>query len=198
VDFLADFALQNKAVIIKVHLFGVIISFGAVLVADIYLGKLIKKLSASTQEIRTLSNFSKIIWLGLTIIVPTGILLFLSDAQTYFHAPKFMVKMIVVFVVIINGILLNILVSPKLESIPFRNFILSNETSTKIARRFMFGLGAISTVSWWTALILGFIKVSPAPFPVLLGIYCLFLIIAVMLSQIIEKAISSKKLSLNL
>jgi hypothetical protein len=195
VDAVADFALQNKAIILKIHLTAVIFALGSVLAADIFFARLVIKLSASAKEINILTTFSKFIWLGLAIIVPAGILLIASDTQTYFNLPRIMVKMIVIFATLTNGIFLNILVTPRLISIPFKKLMLSTDKNIRNARRLMFALGSISTISWWFAFVLGFVKTISFSFQTILTIYLFFIISGILMSQVIEYVNCRRKIN---
>ncbi|MDP2638394.1 MAG: vitamin K epoxide reductase family protein [Candidatus Levybacteria bacterium] len=186
--------IQNYTMfIVGIHLFGVILGFGGALVTDIFFVKFLKDLKIVKEELNTLKTFSQIIWVGLGIILVSGSLLFLSNPERYLNSAKFPVKMIAVGVIIFNGFILNSVVTPKLSSIPFGKLLTSEDRKMRSMRRAVFALGAVSTTSWWTAFVLGVMNRSPAPFYVILGIYLLLLLGAVVVSQILEKVISRRK-----
>ncbi|EKD64620.1 MAG: hypothetical protein ACD_50C00336G0003 [uncultured bacterium] len=191
---LIGFAQQNKVLFTTLHLFGVFVSFGTVMIADVFFLKLLKNLNATKIEINILRAFSKIIWFGLLVIVSAGIFLFLSDIDKYSQSAKFLTKMLVVFVIIINGLFLHF-ISPKLSSIPFRELMTSSDENIKEVRRLFFAFGSISSLSWWSAFILGIMKTSPAPFQILLTIYLVVLFTGMLISQVFERIISRRKIS---
>lgn len=183
-DFII-FLQENFRYVLGLHLVGIILGFGAALMADIFFFKFLKDKVITNDEVKILKTFSKIIWAGLTLIVLSGLLLFLSDPNGYLNSSKFLVKMTVVLVIIVNGLILNFAVTPKLTSI---NFVAKPNEDEKMRRirRLAFATGAVSATSWWTAFILGVMQSSPAPSHVLLGIYLLILAGAIIGSQIFE------------
>lgn len=183
-----------KQLILGVHLAGVVIGFGGAIIADMFFMKFLKNFRISEGEANVLKTLSHIIWLGLAIIFIGGLFLFLSDVEKYSNSAKFLAKMVVVAVIIVNGFFLNIFVSPNLTKIPFDGEISDLDEKTKENRKLAFALGAISATSWWTAFILGMMKASPAPFITILAVYFTALLGAVITSQLVEKFLSTKKM----
>ena len=182
------FAQQYNPYFVGVHLFGVVLGFGGALISDALFLKFLKDLKIEQKELSILKTMSKIIWVGLFVLVISGIFLFLSDIERYSQSAKFLTKIIVVGIIIVNGVVLNFVVTPKLSSINF------GKSKGSGIRSLAFACGAVSVTSWWTAFILGLMHKSPAPFHVLLSIYLLVLSGAIVSSQIIEKLISSRKI----
>ncbi|OGH16503.1 MAG: hypothetical protein A3C30_04930 [Candidatus Levybacteria bacterium RIFCSPHIGHO2_02_FULL_40_18] len=189
VEGLIFFAQNYNPVIVGAHLFGVVLGFGAALIGDILFFKFLKDSKIEEKEVDVLKTMSKIVWTGLFIIVISGVFLFLSDVERYSQSSKFLVKMIVVGIIILNGGVLNLAVAPKLTSINF------SEPRGSGIRSLAFACGAISVTSWWTAFILGLMHMSPAPFHVLLSIYLFILAGAILISQILERLISTHKIN---
>jgi len=86
-------------------------------------------------------------------------------------------KMIVVAVLLINGLILNLRIAPKL----------STGAVSKRVRKAAYALGSVSGGSWLSAFILGTMRASPLPFSQLLGIYVLALGGAILVSQLLER-----------
>lgn len=171
--------------ILGAHLIGLLLGFGGAIISDVFFMKFLKDLKISKNESETLKTLSQIVWFGLGIIVISGILLFLSDAERLSGSAKFLAKMIVVSVLIINGFLLNIIVAPKLTSMFFGK-LTDKEKGVRNLRRLAFALGAVSMTSWSSAFILGIMRTSPASLHVILAIYASLLLIAITFSQIFE------------
>lgn len=185
---LISFAQNYFPFILGAHLVGVVLGFGGALISDILFFKFLKDFKITNNEASILHALSKVIWFGIGVIVLSGFFLFLSDIERYSMSSKFLTKMSVVAIIIINGIVLNFVVTPKLTSIAF------GELKGSAIRRIAFACGAVSITSWWAAFILGLMKTSPAPLHVMFSTYLFILAGAIIGSQILEKLISARKI----
>ena len=116
---IVPFLQENFRYIVGLHLVGVVLGFGAALMADIFFLKFLKDRKVTGDEVRILKVFSRIIWIGLGIIIFSGLLLFLSNIEFYLNSAKFLTKMSVIGFIVVNGLVLNFAVTPKLTSISF-------------------------------------------------------------------------------
>jgi len=187
-----------KQPIILLHLFGFALGVGGATVSDILFFKFLKDFKISPEENKILKVMSQIIWFGLLIVVISGLGLYLPNMEILNETPKFLMKMIAVIVIIINGSLLNLLVSPKLMKMyvdyhdPEKSTVLNIIKAMKL-RKTAFALGAVSFVSWYTAFILGSFDKISLGFWTLFLIYFVALIVGVVGSLIFEKIYSSKR-----
>ena len=115
-------------------------------------------------------------------ILISGAGLYIPQAYDLNHSPKFLVKMIIVAVLIVNGILLNVFITPRLEEI----------FKLRRIRKLAFALGATSITSWYSAFVLGAFRSLDVAFIPLLATYAALLFCAVIGSQIMEHLISKK------
>lgn len=191
---IASFLQENFRYIIGLHLVGIILGFGGALIADIFFFRFLKDRKITEEEVKTLKVFSKIIWMGLVVIVLSGSLLFFSNFERYSNSAKFLTKMTVVSIIVVNGLVLNFAVTPKLSSINFDSR--KEKDKTKGTRSLVFAAGSVSTASWWTAFILGMMHGSPAPYLTMLSVYLIILAGAIVLSQILERLFSSGKINI--
>ncbi len=187
-DSLISLAQQYYPYFVGLHLVGVVLGFGGALISDILFFKFLKDLKITKNESSILHALSKVIWFGIGIIVLSGFFLFLSDIERYSISSKFLAKMAIVAIIIINGFVLNFIVTPKLTSIAF------GELKSSGIRRLAFASGAVSITSWVAAFILGLMHRSPWPFHILFGTYLLIVGGAMLGSQILEKLISTRKI----
>ena len=134
------------------------------------------------------------IWFALALIILTGIGLYLPASELLLDSSKFLVKMIVVAVIVVNGAILNLLISPKLVHISFGGSHEHQSGELHKLKKLAFTLGAISSTSWYSAFILGALRQLPFSFLELLGIYVALVIIAVAGSQIMERMVAKKAL----
>lgn len=180
---------HNRGFLVLLHLVGAALGVGAATITDLLFFNFLKDFRVSEKENEIFRLMSQVIWFALIIIILSGIGLFLPDSERLLASPKFLVKMIVVAVIIVNGAALNIFVAPRMVKICFGGPHEHEEGELHHLRRLSYALGAISLVSWYSAFILGFLDASPLPFLPLLGVYALLVALAVAGSQIMDRFI---------
>lgn len=136
------------------HVFGVIMALGAVLVTDAVNAFMHLHPERADYTAKTAPVFSLMIWLGFLIIAVTGVLLYLMHPVLVLDR-MFQVKMFIVFVVFLNGVFLNIWVTPKFQE-------LSSEWSRRTDRVKDFekvaGItAAVSAVGWISLFVMGYL-----------------------------------------
>lgn len=183
---------QYKLLFIVLHLLGFAFGLGGATFSDIFFFKFLKDFKISNFENNTLETFSRFIWIGLFLAYISGIALFLGNYTALAASSKFLLKVIVVIVVTINGAFLTLLISPNLTNIHFIGKIEAKKLHK--LRRLAFAMGGVSIVSWYSAFILGTLKSIPLPLGTLLAIYGLLLTVAVSVTQIIEHALTHKQI----
>jgi uncharacterized membrane protein len=178
--------------VMLMHVFSMAIGLSAATFTDFFFFKFLKDFRISTQEAAILNSFSQIIWLALGLIVMTGLALYIPNYEVLNSSPKFLVKLIVVFVIVVNGAFLNLFVAPKFFSIKFGLPHSHKKGELLKTRRIAFILGPISIISWYSAFVLGSFKESPASFPVLLGVYILLIGFGIMSGVLTEKHLENR------
>ena len=138
------------------HLIGIALGAGGAYMSDV--------LFFHDRSIPTLKLASRVVWIGLAIIVLSGIGLFSLNAAGYLHSAKFLLKMTVVLVIAINGYVFHRVHMPKLEQ--------------GIFTRGLAVSGAISITSWTLAIILGALSHISVSYLFGLGLYVLLLLCA--------------------
>lgn len=187
------FLLAEQHLLIKIfHIFGVTLGLGGATISDIFFFKFLKDFRISKEEAGVLRVFSQIIWFALAVIVLSGLGLYLSHMEELNQSPKFLVKMLIVGVVIINGALLNLLISPKLIKISFAEKYDRQAGGLRRLRRLAFALGAVSFISWYFAFVLGMLHSLSVNFWPLLSVYLLFLTAALIISQLTERVLAKR------
>jgi hypothetical protein len=119
---------------------------------------------------------------SLVIIIASGFLLFLSDVDKYINSAKFLAKMSIVLVLLINGYVLNKYVWPHLLGKGF--FVLKREQNT---RRLAFVCGAISVTSWLVVCGLGVLDRLPMSYSLIMSLYLVGIFFGSMVALAIEK-----------
>lgn len=173
--------------IVIFHVFGVAIGLGGATIADILFFKFLKDFRISEWEADVMRTLSQTIWFALAILVLTGLGLYLPEAEELNQSAKFLVKMIVVAVIIVNGVFLNLLVAPKLVKISFGEKHDHQSGELHHERKIAFALGAVSIVSWYSAFILGVAREVPLNFWPLILTYILLISGAIVASQVMER-----------
>lgn len=183
-----------STVILIAHMIGVALGVGGATVSDVLFFRFLKDLKISHFEARILNTLSRIIWLGLIILIISGIGLYIPNAERLSQSSKFLTKMVVVLVILANGIALNLIVSPKLKKISFEKKHEHVTGELRRLRKIAFALGAISITSWYSALILGSLRSIPYGFLIVLSAYLLILFSAILVSQFAEYLLSKRKI----
>jgi uncharacterized membrane protein len=177
--------VSQKVWWVIVHNIGFILGVGSATITDIFFFRSLRDNTISQEEKETMDTFSTIIWAGLGILIVSGIALYLPEQVRLAVSSKFLLKLVVVGVIIVNGILLNMIVSPYMRRLTF-----SKEVPARRFRRLAFALGGISFTSWYLAFFLGSLrKIHIAFLPAVLG-YGVLLVGVVIGSQIMERYIT--------
>lgn len=188
---LVEFLAGARTPLLVLHGLAAATGVGAATVTDVLFFKFLRDLRISEEEAGILKSVSQVIWLALAALVITGFALWLPEAERLNQSAKFLVKMIAVAVIIVNGSLLNLWIAPRLIRISFgqRHEHLPGEL--RRARRFAFALGAVSITSWYSAFVLGSLHGDLAiGFAPLLALYAAAVLAAVAMSQIADGSLS--------
>lgn len=172
--------------IVSVHAISAFLGIGAVLLTDLLFFKLMKNFRFSLEEIGKMKKLSNIIWVILTVLVLSGIYLTITGGLIY-ESPKFILKMTVVGIVIINGFFLNFYVTPKLHRISFHeSHTDENDLPDKMRKIAMFA-GAISFLSWGLAFTLGKMNVLPMALSSGIALYLGLIILIVIVASLTKR-----------
>lgn len=189
---LVSLLAEYSGIILAIHLLGAAVGIGGATISDVLFFKFLKDFRISETEADILGTLSQVIWFALCVVVISGIGLYLPEMSRLNESPKFLVKMIVVGVIIINGAFLNLWITPKLVKISFGGSHNHEAGELVLFRRFAFALGAVSIISWYSAFVLGFLRKSPLEFPWLLGLYFAMLAIGIAGSQLTERMVARR------
>jgi uncharacterized membrane protein len=194
-EIILPILMEYRSGILIAHVLFMALGLGAATLTDIFFFRFLKDQRISQEESEILSTLSEFIWFALSFIVLTGLALYLPQAAHYHDVPKFLAKVVVVGVILVNGAFLNLYIAPKLSKISFGEPHHHKEGELNIARRLAFALGPISVVSWYSAFILGSLPAStPLSFTMFLKIYLLLLVGAVAIGQFTERRLSKTPL----
>lgn len=171
--------------ILILHLLGFALGVGGATISDILFLKFLKDFQISEEEDKILRTMSQIVWVGLLIVIISGVGLFIPNSAELLGSSKFLVKMTAVLIIIINGSFLNLILSPRILRLDLNTGI--EVKKAHMMRKIAFALGGISFVSWYIAFILGVLKHVDLTYFELISFYGLCLIFAIVASQIGER-----------
>lgn len=181
-DYAYNFFAEYKVIVTIIHILGVVVGMGAALVSDFLFSFYSHDKRLSQSEKNTLNLLSNIVWTGLMIITLSGIGLFLSDIEKYLTSTKFLVKMSILVVLVLNGYVLHRYIS---KSMIKRGF-LSFHKYTGL-RKLAFACGAISVISWLSVLSLGVISKVHLSYSSLMTLYTAIITGSIIIALIVEK-----------
>jgi uncharacterized membrane protein len=175
-----------KPIIVILHALAAGIGVGATTITDVFFFKFLKDYKISEGEEDVLHTMSQILWIALGVLIVTGVSLYLPNTEVLNQSSKFLLKVFVVGVITVNGIILNLVISPRLATICFGGEHNHHPGELHYLRRLAFACGAISITSWYIAFILGSIKKIALPTGTLVLLYIGVLLCAVIGSQIFD------------
>jgi hypothetical protein len=179
--------LDPKTIYLIVHVFGAILGAGGAFASDAMFFSSVKDGKFTSEELRFMKLGSRLVWSGIVLLVVSGILLVSMDPTGYLASDKFLAKLTIVIVIVINGIIFHTLHIPHLK----KNLgIVFRESPTFIKRApLILASGALSMVSWISTVILGMIKVFPYTYSQIMGMYLVIAAIAMMGAVLMKKVI---------
>ena len=186
------YLVQYKGLIVLLHGIAAAIGVGGATITDTLFFKYLSDKKISKEEASTLKTLSTLIWFALGLLVLTGVGLYMPEKETLLQTPKFLAKMIAVAVLIVNGVALNFIVSPKITKINFDDQEPIRDIKNDILRHVAFALGAVSIISWYFVFILGSLRSTNMTFDNIILIYLLALVIGVLGSQFFAEHIRRK------
>jgi len=174
--------LDIRTVYNLIHLLGVAIGAGGALLSDFLFMAMTKDKKLDKSEFKVLKAGGFFVWIGLSLLVISGVLIFLTDPVRYINSSKFILKMFVVLVLIINGFIFHIIHIPRLKNIISKN--MSRSKSFLKESRHMYISGAVSVVSWLSALVLGGLRSIPYTLTTGLVVYISIVLFAILMAEI--------------
>jgi len=169
------------------HLVGIAIGAGGAFVADLMFLKSVKDEKISKTEFGFLQLGSRLVWLGLLILILSGIGLFLLKPEELMHSSKFLAKMTIVGIILTNGFFFYRIHLPRFQRHTGEHFPSSDEFVRSIP--FILTSGAISLVSWLAAIALGALRSLPYSYWQIIAVYAALVIGAALLLLLFKRKI---------
>jgi hypothetical protein len=181
----------TKTIFTIFHLMGVALGAGGAFLSDSMFISSVKDNRFSKTEIRFLKLASKMVWIGIILLVLSGIFIFFTDTEYYLASSKFLAKMSIVLIIILNGIAFHFWHLPLIHQHENIHFPTSNTFTNR--RMWVLASGAISIISWLSALILGSLQKVNASYFEIMAMYIVLVFLAVFISWTLRDNILPKK-----
>lgn len=172
--------------LIMVHIIGVALGAGGATISDILFFKSIKDGKIDKKEFALLKAVSSVVWTGFVILAFSGFGFLILYRLTPEYAglmydPKLWAKLFIVLIILLNGLVMHWKVFPLLESSLGKPLAASRFIKkSSIA----FTTGAISIISWYSALILGAWRTLDASYITIFGAYLLIIFAGIVFANI--------------
>ena len=176
--------IEPKTVYLIFHLLGVVIGAGGAYMSDAIFFSTIKDREINDTELRFIKLGSRMVWIGLLILFISGLFLFSLDANKYIHSEKFLAKMTIVIILTINGIFFHFVHIKRLFK--HRDELIIWPNSFIKESRLLYPSGAISMVSWTSAIVLGAFKNIPWSYQTIMLVYVGVIFTAIIVSFILR------------
>lgn len=187
-----EFFIEYKSIFVVVHAFAAAIGLGAVVVTDTLFFRFLKDFKISKSEDDVMTTISTVIWIIIGLLAVSGLVLYLSAPADYIIKSKFITKLVVFSVIVVNGIVLNIWLAPNLKKIVFGGEGVKKLSSKlQVLRKVAFASGVISITSWVVVFLLGSLRSIPLNTQTALLVYAGLLLIGVTGSQLYAWKIGS-------
>ncbi len=162
--------MDLRTVLVILHALAASVGIGTVVITDYFVFNFLKDHKITKRESDTLALCSHVIWAALALLLLTGVVL-VSLRPEMLASAKFQVKMVVVALLTLNGIVLNVYLTPRLRRIAFHAHVAPAKSLPDAVRKIAMASGAISFVSWLTAFVLGSLRSIPMSFAQGVGLY---------------------------
>lgn len=188
---LKEFAVEYKDFWLTIHLLAMVLGLGGATYTDVLLVSFLKDFKIDSKEKEVITTMSKAVMWGVFFALVSGAMLFFSDIERLSSSTKFLAKVIIFIILMINGFLLHKIILPKLLRFNFNrdHFLVKKFLHLRHAG---FIMGAISGVSWYTIFILGTLSHLEYEIWQILVVYFLLVLLAVIAALFVEKRIRNR------
>lgn len=179
-----EFIIAHKTLFVILHALVAAVGLGSVVVTDTLFFQYLKDFKISIKEEETMRTISRLVWVIIGLLFITGLALYLTAPLDYLAKAKFIVKLVIFVVIVLNGVMLNIWITPVLRKISFGHVDKQPSRYLRIMRRIAFASGAISLISWFSVFILGSLRSIPVGVGLGLAAYAVLIAVGITGSQL--------------
>lgn len=177
--------IELKTFLLIFHIFGVALGAGGALFSAAIFTKVMFDKKVNQTELEFIELASLLVTAGLGLLILSGIGLFLTNPEGYLASTKFIAKMTIVGILVVNGVLIHSLHVPVLKKHLDQH--LPDVPGFKKRSLYMYVGGAISMTSWATAVVLGALRTIPYPYELIMSVYLGVLILGILFSLTLRK-----------
>ncbi len=178
--------MDYEKIAVGVHLIGFALGVGGATVSDILFFQALRRKLLSEERFALLMTISKIVWVGLGILIASGAALFWliyneMHALPLIHSPRWQAKLTLVAIVLLNGLFFKFSIFPKLKALAGQQLSINNigPIVGKLALS-----GTLSIASWYSILILSLLpRTVRPPYWEFMGIYLIIVIVGILVSR---------------
>ena len=174
------------------HIIAIVLAMSAVTISDIAVTLALTDSKHGPPSYKILRICSLGIWIGLLLMVPSGIGLFLDRPGEFMQSGKFLAKMVIVLTLVINGVFLHRTVLPKILGLDHQDWLWRNEKFSRVMN-LAIPAGVVSLVSWWGALLLGAAGRQPWTLTQVLSIYFGIIVLGITIGFLVVDVTIAKK-----
>jgi len=159
------------------HILGIALGAGGAFTSDaLFLFSLRDDKKLSATELRLLHIAGRVVWTGLALLFASGLVLLWLGDWSLLGSSVFQAKMTIVVLIVLNGLAFHRVHLPFLERV-----FAGTKAVPDIARRslMVFLSGALSSASWISVIVLGYLRVMPWSYTAIMGVYLLVVAAAV-------------------
>jgi len=179
--------INPQLAFLMMHIFGAVLGAGAAFTSDFIFLNSVRDKHLSNSEARIMDMTSRIVWVGILILLLSGIGLVTQRPEIFLNSEKFWAKMTIVGIIVANGLVFHFLYKPVFRRSVGKEFSQSSEIIKM--RHWIVASGAVSAVSWSFAIILGVLGRVPFSYNQIIGFYALILTGAIGAAVLLRKQI---------
>lgn len=151
------------------HVIGGVCGAGGATAAGMIFKTSIADFRVSSDEFRFIKGISQIIWIGFILLFLSGLYLAWTGWEYISISEKFWAKQTVVLIILVNGLFLNLRITPRIGKLLDIDLRSSSEFMRWLPGFYI--AGAVSGVSWYSALILGAWRSLPFSYIEIMSVY---------------------------
>ena len=178
---------DNLQIILTLNLIGLALGVGGITIYDILFIKFLRDLKIASYENEILKTISQIIWLAIFIFTASGIGL-ITKVTNLNTANQLSISLIILLIIIVNEVIINIFITPKLIDISFGKRHIHAVGELHRLRKLSIIVSIISFISWYSLLI---IMLLPTELEIALSnillLYILVLLVGFTLGFLLER-----------
>jgi hypothetical protein len=157
-----------EGILVIAHVVGAALGVGAATASDSVFLRSIRNRRVSSEQFVLIRSVSDVVLGGMALVALTGVGLLLLSPENITDA-KFQAKMLAVLAILANGLVFHVWIFPYLKA--HRDKFMGKDSLTAPRRLLFGGAGAVSAVSWYSALVLGAMDPIDVGLPVKLIVY---------------------------